>query len=73
MKIQTPNKFLENQCNHCINGKLVNPKWLRFIRRKKDITMINMAKKIGISQSYLCDIEQGKRSCPRKVIEEYSK
>lgn len=70
VKIKIPKKYL-SKCSHCENGNLINPEWLRFVRRYKNITMKDMAKKIGLSQSYLSDIERGKRACPSIVLKEY--
>ncbi len=38
--------------------------WLKTIRRERGLQAQEAAKEIGISVSYYCQIENGKRDCP---------
>lgn len=44
--------------------------YLKNLRLKKDISLREFAKKLGIQPSYLSDIEQGKRNAPSKEKQE---
>lgn len=43
-------------------------KYLRRIRKSKNITLVQLAKKTGLSQPYLSQIENGKREIPKPDI-----
>jgi DNA-binding XRE family transcriptional regulator len=62
-------------CPTCGDGQIekVNPVWLRHVREGRGIGLNEMAKRVGISPSYLCDIEKERRGCPPKVEAAYRK
>lgn len=46
---------------------------LKELRKKKKFTQEEFAKIVGISQSYVCDIENGKRDIDFTLAERFSK
>lgn len=46
---------------------------LRNIRIKHDLTLREMAKRIGCSASELCNVEQGRSEASMELIEEYQR
>ena len=45
---------------------------LRLLRVFNDYTTIEMAKKIGLSQSYISELENGKKQPSLEIIEKYA-
>lgn len=65
---QKPNKYIAKDCSLCGGaGKSVNPDWIRWRRLEMALSLREVAREIGISAQYLCDIEKGRRNCPMKV------
>lgn len=64
---------------HCIscNGRghvvRLNPAWLRFMREKAGISLRAMARHLGVSPAYVCDVEHGLRAVPDAWRAEYAK
>ena len=48
-------------------------KWLRNKRMRCGLSLREMARKLGISAMYLCDIELGRRRCPDWIRIRYGK
>ena len=46
---------------------------IRKHRKRQGITMEELAKKIGISQPYLSQIERGNKKCPIELLDKISK
>lgn len=46
--------------------------WLRG-RRKPVVTIVEMGRRLGLSSSYLCDVEKGRSAVSDRVMEEYER
>lgn len=46
---------------------------IRELREKKDLSLRELAKKLGISAAFLCDIELGRRFPSEKVLSDMAK
>jgi DNA-binding XRE family transcriptional regulator len=58
------NKFKDQPCPHCGAPKrVVNGEWLRQERKRAGLTLREMARRVGVSAAYLCDIEKNRRNC----------
>jgi len=65
-----PNKYVDKNCPLCGGaGKAVNPDWIKWCRHEMSLSLREVAKEIGISAQYLCDIEKGRRNCPKRVAD----
>lgn len=59
------------KCHHCDgNGTIreINPAWLREVRKKKGISIRQMAKKLKLSAPFISDVELGRRRPNIKII-----
>ena len=67
-------KFTTQACAKCGTPQAtINGQWLRERRIAAGFSLREMAKRIGCSTAYLCDIELGRRNCVlwvRSVYEE---
>lgn len=66
----------EQKCAECHGEgvvKIWKPQTLRKHRKGHGIALSAMAKRVGISISYLCEIETGNRNIPEKVVKSYLK
>ena len=69
-------EYLPGACPHCGGfGSPVasNPEWLKQTREAVGIAQATLAKSLGLSAQYLCDIEHGRRDVPQVVHEAYRK
>lgn len=48
--------------------KYLNPEWLRFKRKEKGYSYRHLAKLVGVSASFLSDIEKGHRRMTNPVL-----
>ena len=61
-------KFTIATCGHCgSHRRVLSGRWMRVARKRTGISLTTMANKIGITKSYLCDIELGHRWCTKKI------
>ena len=52
----------------------INPKWLRFVREGRALSLREVARRIGVSPAYLSDIERGNGRYPsEKIVKFYEK
>ena len=42
---------------------VINGDWLREVRKNAGLTLRDMARRVGVSVPYLCDIELNRRNC----------
>ncbi len=72
----TPSTTRTFECVYC-GGKgtitRTNPAWLRYIRERAGVTLRGMAKRLGVSAAYVCDVEKGRRAIPDSWRAEYVK
>lgn len=63
----TITKKICQECNG--TGKVwnVTPEWLREQRQANNLSLKDVAKSVGFSTAYICDIEFGRRTCPDAV------
>jgi predicted transcriptional regulator len=69
-----PAQFLLKPCCHCgATGKVevVNHAFLRFVRLQAQVSLREMARRLGVSAAYVCDVEYGRRACPVAWLERY--
>lgn len=59
--------FLEDILDKLTLGSLLST-----IRQAKEKTLIEFAKKLGVTKQYLCDLEQGRRYASPKAAAEYA-
>lgn len=65
-------KFTEEPCPTCGSPRsIINPKWLRTAREAANVAQSDLAKRLGYSAPYLCDIELGRRNCTPRVRKAY--
>jgi len=65
MELKTVNTI----CKFCLQiRKVVDGKELRVLRKKSGLSLREVARRVGISASYLCDIEHNKRLSPRGLV-----
>ena len=67
-----PTKYLAVPCGEC--GYLyrrLNGAWLRDRRQRAGIDQRTLARRLGVSGSYLSDIERNRRACPERVLAAY--
>ena len=51
--------------------RVVNPSWLRARRMRKGMSLRALARKIGLSPAFLCDVEYGRRTCSPDLLLHY--
>ena len=62
-------KTTNTVCHFCLQiRKVVDGKKLRQLRKKSGLSLREVARRIGISASYLCDIEHNRRLSPHLLI-----
>ena len=68
----TPPKFTNEACSRCgAARRVVNGAWLRQQRQAARITLRDMAKRLGFSAPYICDIELNRRHALPKIVKVY--
>ena len=73
-----PDREVRVECGECgglgykraMNGAYLT--WLRG-RRKPVVTLREMGRRLGLSSSYLCDVEKGRSAVSDRVMEEYER
>ena len=79
MKVNLPRQhgpMRATPCVHCGGAGYVvrvNPTWLRSTRERAGISLREMARRIGVSAPYVCDVEHGRRAVPDSWRAEYAK
>jgi len=48
--------------------KTINPKWLREQRKRKGMSLREMARKLGYSAAFISDVELGRRNPNEKIL-----
>lgn len=48
-----------------------DPAWLRAQRLRHKVGLRAFAKRLGVSAAYLCDVEYGRRGCPKALLDGY--
>ena len=67
-----PKRFSEAACPRCgAPERVVNPQWLRAIRRESGVSLRDAAKRLGFTAAYLCDIEKGRRNALPHIVKGY--
>lgn len=57
-------KFRDEPCSACGTPRaVIDGAWLRDRRMKAGLTLREMARRVGVSAAYLCDIEKNRRNC----------
>lgn len=57
-------KLIKAACPTCGHERLVmNGRWLREQREAADLTLREVARRLGVSAAYLSDVERGNRRC----------
>lgn len=65
-------KYTTEKCQRCGSiGRVVDPHWLRAERQDAEITLREMARRLGVSATYLSDIERGRRSAMPRIVAAY--
>lgn len=65
-------KFTERPCPACGTPKsVVNGAWLRERRKRAGLTLREFAKRAGVSEAYICNIELGRRNCLPSMRDAY--
>jgi hypothetical protein len=65
-------KFMDEPCVACgTPQKVVNGRWLRLEREIAGMTLREMARHLGYSAAYICDVEHGRRHCSPRIREAY--
>jgi len=65
-------KFCLSPCPTCGTPKsIVNGAWLRNERKKAGLSLREMARRLGVSAPFLCDVEFSRRNCSVKVRQAY--
>jgi predicted transcriptional regulator len=63
MSNKTP-KFKDQPCSQCGSPRsVINGDWLREARKAAGLTLREMARRVGVSAPYICDIERNRRNC----------
>ena len=73
MNAKLPQQTIPAHCSKCqalLPAGETNPDWVRHVRINAGVSLREMAKRIGISAAYMCDIENGRRKCPDRVRDE---
>lgn len=76
MTVSKPALPITIPCPECKGqGTVTNPVWygqkMRNARRKAGLSLRQMARAIGLSAGYLCDMEKGKRPFPATASEPF--
>ncbi len=59
-------------CPTCGKGReVVNPAYLRAIREEAGLSLREMGRRIGVTATYLCDVELGRRRCTSVIERAY--
>lgn len=67
-----PRKFTDKPCSTCGTPKaVVSGAWLRWRRREAGLTLREMARRLGYSAPYICDVELSRRACSPKIKAAY--
>lgn len=62
----------QKQCDKCGGtGQLLDPIRLKRQRRRAELSQRTMAKRMGITASYLCDLEHGRRDWNAQLDERF--
>lgn len=56
-----------------IAGPLTFAKIVRSTRQGDALTLVEFARKLGVSRQFICDVEQGRRSVPPKTAARWAK
>lgn len=65
-------KFRHEPCPTCGTPQaVINHDWLRARRRDAGVSLREMARRLGFSTPYLCDVEYGRRRCSLKIRKAY--
>jgi predicted transcriptional regulator len=59
------------KCNGCGQVTSIDPASLRDIREKSGLSVRAFGKKLGVTGSFICYVENGKRGCPAKLKKRY--
>ena len=74
MSASLPPQLILKPCGHCgATGKVevINHAFLRFVRLQSQVSLRRMARRLGVSAAYVCDVELGRRNCPIAWLEKY--
>ena len=65
--------YCDGRLHHCrscgYDHLMLNPCWIRRVREKRGWSLKELAKRVGKSPQYLCDIEGGNRRVSRELGE----
>jgi len=65
-------KFSEQPCPTCgTPGTVVNGAWLRERRKRAGFTLLDFARRVGVSAAHICDIEHNRRKCLPAIRDAY--
>ena len=65
-------KYTLKTCRSCnMIRKIPSPNWLRQQRIQAKLTLREMGKRIGVTASYLCDLELGRRTPTARITTGY--
>lgn len=65
-------KFIPSPCPTCGTPKsIINGAWLRNERKTAGLTLREMARRLGLSAPFICDVELNRRNCSPKVRAAY--
>jgi len=68
----TIGKFTTEACQRCGSVvPVVDPRWLRAEREWAGLTLREMACRLGVSATYLSDVERGRRSALPRIVTAY--
>jgi len=60
-------------CSKCGGPtKQISPEWLRARRLASGLTLTALAKRLGLSKAYLCDVELGRRRATPQIAAGYN-
>lgn len=63
-----PPEYIGRACPVCGSTRRVtNGAWLRRRREVSGLTLREMARRLGFSPAYLCDVEKNRRHCSAKI------
>jgi len=65
-------KFTHGACPTCGTPRtIINGRWLRHERQRAGLTLREMARRLGFSAPYICDVELNRRNCSPKIRAAY--
>lgn len=70
--MKEPVKYKPQPCSMCgAPRSVMNGDWLRVRRKRANVTLREMARRLKFSAAYLCDVEKNRRHCSPKIREAY--